>query len=172
MQVTSPHIGKKAWKTVDRKADSTMKCCTSTKKDECGCWDSSPGLHGHNVEFSPLNYSHFSPKYNNLPTQMPNLSNFLNLLFYEPEPSHCRSSQVEQPWTIASTAEPPSLITWRAAAFTASTNAHVLTTIGNSACIGNNTQFKEEEKRKTLPSANSHKCSTQSTCPKIQNRRA
>ena len=24
----------------------------------CGCWDSSPGLHGHNVEFSPLNYSH------------------------------------------------------------------------------------------------------------------
>jgi hypothetical protein len=25
----------------------------------CGCWDSSPGLHGHNVEFSPLNYSHF-----------------------------------------------------------------------------------------------------------------
>jgi hypothetical protein len=28
------------------------------KKKSCGCWDSSPGLHGHNVEFSPLNYSH------------------------------------------------------------------------------------------------------------------
>ena len=25
----------------------------------CGCWDSSPGLYGHNVEFLPLNYSHF-----------------------------------------------------------------------------------------------------------------
>jgi hypothetical protein len=29
-----------------------------SKKKSCGCWDSSPGLHGHNVEFSPLNYSH------------------------------------------------------------------------------------------------------------------
>ncbi|KAL4379363.1 hypothetical protein GQ457_02G014020 [Hibiscus cannabinus] len=29
------------------------------KELPCGCWDSSPGLHGHNVEFSPLNYSHF-----------------------------------------------------------------------------------------------------------------
>jgi hypothetical protein len=28
------------------------------QKRVCGCWDSSPGLHGHNVEFSPLNYSH------------------------------------------------------------------------------------------------------------------
>ncbi|AES91802.1 hypothetical protein MTR_4g119090 [Medicago truncatula] len=28
------------------------------KKKLCGCWDSSPGLHGHNVEFLPLNYSH------------------------------------------------------------------------------------------------------------------
>ena len=28
------------------------------KQNLCGCWDSSPGLHGHNVEFSPLNYSH------------------------------------------------------------------------------------------------------------------
>ncbi|KAL4388430.1 hypothetical protein GQ457_09G026040 [Hibiscus cannabinus] len=26
--------------------------------NRCGCWDSSPGLHGHNVEFSPLNYNH------------------------------------------------------------------------------------------------------------------
>ncbi|KAL4334954.1 hypothetical protein GQ457_07G003890 [Hibiscus cannabinus] len=30
----------------------------------CGCWDSSPGLHGHNVEFSPLNYSHMLMKSN------------------------------------------------------------------------------------------------------------
>ena len=30
-----------------------------SKTKHCGCWDSSPGLHGHNVEFSPLNYSHF-----------------------------------------------------------------------------------------------------------------
>ncbi|EOY28708.1 Uncharacterized protein TCM_030231 [Theobroma cacao] len=28
------------------------------KPEQCGCWDSSPGLHGHNVEFLPLNYSH------------------------------------------------------------------------------------------------------------------
>ena len=28
------------------------------KITKCGCWDSSPGLHGHNVEFLPLNYSH------------------------------------------------------------------------------------------------------------------
>ncbi|AES90615.1 hypothetical protein MTR_4g093880 [Medicago truncatula] len=31
-----------------------------TKKEFCGCWDSSPGLHGHNVEFLPLNYSHMT----------------------------------------------------------------------------------------------------------------
>ncbi|KAL4334586.1 hypothetical protein GQ457_07G003880 [Hibiscus cannabinus] len=30
----------------------------------CGCWDSSPGLHGHNVEFSPLNYNHMLVKSN------------------------------------------------------------------------------------------------------------
>lgn len=28
-------------------------------KINCGCWDSSPSLQGHNVEFSPLNYTHF-----------------------------------------------------------------------------------------------------------------
>jgi hypothetical protein len=33
--------------------------CGLLKIGNCGCWDSSPGLHGHNVEFSPLNYSHF-----------------------------------------------------------------------------------------------------------------
>ena len=33
------------------------KIC-KTKQLCCGCWDSSPGLHGHNVEFLPLNYNH------------------------------------------------------------------------------------------------------------------
>ena len=39
---------------------------TKNKYKLCGCWDSSPGLHGHNVEFSPLNYRHFGVKFDAL----------------------------------------------------------------------------------------------------------
>ena len=38
----------------------TTSFSLNTEREKiCGCWDSSPGLHGHNVEFLPLNYSHF-----------------------------------------------------------------------------------------------------------------
>ena len=38
-------------------------------KLNCGCWDSSPGLHGHNVEFLPLNYSHWLLDINRISTK-------------------------------------------------------------------------------------------------------
>uniref|UniRef100_A0A0V0GM23 Putative ovule protein n=1 Tax=Solanum chacoense TaxID=4108 RepID=A0A0V0GM23_SOLCH len=43
-----------------------MKIVKNIKNNDlnlCGCWDSSPVLHGHNVEFSPLNYSHNDEPY-------------------------------------------------------------------------------------------------------------